>query len=311
MILQLLDVVIPVFLVITAGYAAARSGFFKTEYVDGLMVFTQGIAIPVLLGRALYNLDLAQAFEPRLLLAFYAGSIASFAFGILGARYVFHRRPGEAVAIGFAALFSNSVLLGLPIMQRAYGEAALAPNFVIIALHAPVNYLLGITAMELSRADGRSLMATAGIVARSMFRNSLMIGILIGAGLNLAGITLPVPVLDAVDMVADAALPAAIFGLGGMLTRYSLRASIPEAGMVTLLSLIVHPALTYALCTTVFDLPIEFTRAAVVTAAMAPGVNAYVFANMYNRATDVAASAILMATAFSVLTAAFWLWVLG
>ena len=66
MILQLLDVVIPVFLVIAAGYAAARSGFFKTEYVDGLMVFTQGIAIPVLLGRALYNLDLAQAFEPRL-----------------------------------------------------------------------------------------------------------------------------------------------------------------------------------------------------------------------------------------------------
>jgi malonate transporter and related proteins len=59
------------------------------------------------------------------------------------------------------------------------------------------------------------------------------------------------------------------------------------------------------------SLDLGLTRAAVVTAAMAPGVNAYVFANMYNRATDVAASSILLATAASVVTAAGWLWVLG
>ena len=102
------------------------------------MVFTQSFAIPCLLFRALADLDLGAVFDPRLLLSFYLGAVICFALGILGARRIFRRRPGEAVAIGFGALFSNSVLLGLPIMERAYGAAALAPTFAIISIHAPL-----------------------------------------------------------------------------------------------------------------------------------------------------------------------------
>jgi predicted permease len=43
---------------------------------------------------------------------------------------------------------------------------------------------------------------------------------------------------------------------------------------------------------------------------MAPGVNAYVFANMYGVARRVAASAVLIATGLTVLTAWFWISVL-
>ena len=39
---------------------------------------------------------------------------------------------------------------------------------------------------------------------------------------------------------------------------------------------------------------------------MAPGINAYVFANMYGRARRVAASSVLIATALSIGTV--WLW---
>ena len=48
-------------------------------------------------------------------------------------------------------------------------------------------------------------------------------------------------------------------------------------------------------------------RSSVVTAAMAPGANAYLFAAMYGRATRVAASSVLLGTSLSVLTAAGWL----
>ena len=130
-------VVLPVFLVIGAGYLATRAGLFSSSAVDGLMVYTQSFAVPCLLFRALVDLDLGAVFDPRLLLSFYTGAVIAFALGILGARRLFHRRPGESVAIGFGALFSNSVLLGLPIMERAYGAAALAPTFAIISIHAP------------------------------------------------------------------------------------------------------------------------------------------------------------------------------
>ena len=48
-------------------------------------------------------------------------------------------------------------------------------------------------------------------------------------------------------------------------------------------------------------------RSVVVTASMAPGANAYLFAAMYGRATRVAASAVLLGTALSIVTAAVWL----
>jgi predicted permease len=311
MILQVLLVVLPVFLVIAAGYAATRSGVFAHGAVDGLMVFTQSFAVPCLLFRGLADLDLAAVFDPGLLLSFYAGAVVAFALGILGARRLFHRRPGEAVAIGFGALFSNSVLLGLPIMERAYGPAALAPNFAIVSIHAPFCYLLGITAMELARADGRGLAATARAVARAMFRNALMIALALGFVVNVGEVPLPGPVRGAVDMMADAALPAALFGLGGVLTRYAIRASLAEAGLIAGLSLLLHPAITWALATGVFALGQDFTRSAVVTAAMAPGVNTYVFASLYSRGQAQAAGAVLLGTGLSVLTVSAWLTFLG
>jgi predicted permease len=44
---------------------------------------------------------------------------------------------------------------------------------------------------------------------------------------------------------------------------------------------------------------------------MAPGINAYIFANMYGVARRVAASAVLLSTAATILTAWLWLGLLG
>lgn len=311
MILSILFVVLPVFLVTGAGYAAARAKLFAPSAVDGLMIFAQRFGIPCVLFRGISRLDLAQVFEPGLLISFYGGVVAVFVLGILGARWLFGRRPGEAVAIGFAAMFSNLVLLGLPIAERAYGPDEIAALFAIASIHAPFCYLVGITMMEFSRADGRGPADTLRAVVRAMFSNALMIGIALGFAINLAGITLHETLRVAVDMLADAALPAALFGLGGLLTRYAIRASLAEAGMITVLSLVVHPAIVLTLGTLVFDLSGPFLRGAVLGAAMAPGANTYIFASMYGRAQAQSASAVLIGTVLAVGTVSAWLAVLG
>ncbi|PKQ10850.1 MAG: AEC family transporter, partial [Alphaproteobacteria bacterium HGW-Alphaproteobacteria-1] len=144
----LVEVIVPVFLVIGFGYLAVWRGWFSTAGVDGLMTFTQKFAIPCLLFAAIARLDLAQSFDWRLLLSFYGGALSGFLLGFFGARFLFGRSWEDSVAIGFASLFSNSVLLGLPIMERAYGLGALSANFAIIAIHSPFCYGIGITAME-------------------------------------------------------------------------------------------------------------------------------------------------------------------
>jgi malonate transporter len=88
-------------------------------------------------------------------------------------------------------MFANSVLLGLPITERAYGADALAANFAIVSVHAPFCYLVGITTMEIVKSGGVRGLATLRLVVRAMFRNALMIGVGLGFIVNLSASWFP------------------------------------------------------------------------------------------------------------------------
>ena len=308
----LIEVILPVFLVLSFGYAVVAFRLFGADAVDALMRFAQNFAVPCLLFRGVAKLDLAAAYDPGLLLSFYTGAFVCFAAGALGASYLFGRKPEDCVAIGFCCLFSNSLLLGLPITERAYGPEALAGNYAIISVHAPLLYALGITAMELVRHRGAGLAVgqISGKIFGGIVRNPLVIGLGLGFVVNLAGDPLPEPLWAAIDMMARAALPAALFGLGGVLVRYRPEGDLRAIVMVAVIALILHPAIVWWLGTKVFGLNVAQLRSAVITSAMPPGINAYLFANMYGAAKRVAASSVLLATALSLLSAWFWLSVL-
>lgn len=306
----LLQVILPVFLVIGFGYLAVWQKWFSDSGVEALMKFTQTFAIPCLLFQAVSTLDLSQTFHFALLGSFYFGAVCGFCLGLFGARFLFKRTWDDSVAIGFCCLFSNSVLLGLPITERAYGTAALTANFAIIAVHAPICYGIGITVMELVRGRGSSAPELLSKVLQAIFKNALVIALGLGFFVNLLGIILPVILTDGLDLLANAALPAALFGLGGVLVRYRPEGDLRVIFYICTISLLVHPSLVW-ITGRYFDLSETDFRSAILTAAMAPGINAYIFANMYGTARRVAASAVLISTALTILTASFWLYALG
>lgn len=304
-------VILPVFLIIGLGWLARWRGYFGDEAVDALMRYAQNIAAPILLGVSIYGMDLGTAFQPGLLLSFYIGAFSAFALGIIGARAL--GRPGpDAVAIGFACLFSNSLLLGVAITERAYGTAGLAGNFAIISIHSPIMYTLGIVAMELTRSRGQNLPLhrLTRQIGRSILTQPLIIGILTGFAVNLSGLTLPGFAFDGLKMIAGTTIPTALFGLGGVLFRYRPEGDGKAIALVVAASLGVHPIIAWTLGTQVFALDAPALRSAVITAAMAPGVNAYLFAHMYGVAKRVAASAVLIATGLSIGTTWIWLQIL-
>ena len=81
----LADVILPVFVVLGAGYIAAWRGWFSGSGADGLMDFTQKFAIPCLLFRAISDIDLDAEFDLGLLGSFYIGVAFAFVMGALGA----------------------------------------------------------------------------------------------------------------------------------------------------------------------------------------------------------------------------------
>ncbi|WP_170409194.1 AEC family transporter [Ruegeria atlantica] len=310
MLQSLIDVILPVFLVIGAGYASTRLGYFKEIHIDGLMKFTQGFAIPCLLFLAISHLDLSASFDPRLLASFYTAAGLCFAAGLFGARFIFGRDWEDCVAIGFCCLFSNSVLLGLPITERAYGPENLTGNYAIIAFHSPFCYGVGITVMEVIRNRGHGGPQMVKSILSAMFRNALILGIALGFAVNLSGIGMPAVVDEALGLVTRAALPGALFALGGVLVKYKPEGDLRTIAFVCTVSLMLHPGLVWLFGSTV-GLPQDLFRSGVLNAAMAPGFNAYIFANMYGRAKRVAASSVLVGTGVSILTVWLWLTLLG
>lgn len=307
---ELIDVILPVFLLIGAGYVAVWRGLFSDASVDALMRFALKFAIPCLMFRAISTLDLEREFDLILLGAYYAGATTCFLLGYFGAIVLFRRSAEDAVAIGFCCLFSNSMLLGVPISERAYGADSLATNFAIISIHSPFCYLMGITSMELIRNKGKTGLGTILSILKAMFSNAIIIGISLGLVVNLFGIPLPSSIVDAIDLMVRSALPVALFGMGGVLMRYRPEGDMRTVMFVVTVSLVVHPLIMLALGAW-GGLKIEVLRSAVITAAMAPGINAYVFAEMYGKAKRVAATSVLMATAISALTVWGWLAILG
>lgn len=301
----LITVILPVFLVIGFGYGAAWRGVFTESNVDGVMRFATNFAVPVLLFRAIAGLDLSAEFDLALLGSFYTGAFLCFLAGLFGAHYLFGRDWEDSVAIGFVCLFSNSLLLGLPITERAFGADALAGNYAIISIHSPFCYGLGITVMEILRARGKSPAMIVPTVLKAMFSNALILGISLGFIVNFSGITLPEPASVAVDLMARAALPAALFGMGGVLYRYRPEGDLRTILFCCVISLGLHPAIVWMLGSW-NGLDAAAFRSAVLTAAMPTGINGYLFASLYGRAQRTAASAVLLGTALAILS--IWLW---
>lgn len=306
----LIDVILPVFLVIGAGYTTTRTGFLSASHIEGLMKFTQSFAIPCLLFRAIATIDLEQGFDSSLLISFYGGAALCFIVGITGARLLFRREWEDCVVIGFACLFSNSVLLGLPITERAFGQDALVGNYAIIAFHSPFCYCLGLTVMEFVRARGKSRGAFVRSVLSAMFNNVLIVAIALGFLFNISGLTIPGVADDALALIIRSALPCALFALGGVLVQYRPEGDLRAIAFVCSISLLLHPALVW-LFGNALSLQQDLFRSAIMNSSMPPGFNAYIFANLYGRAKRVAASSVLMATGASLFTVWLWLIILG
>lgn len=309
--LAIFNVVLPVFALMALGYAAVRFRLFPNEGVRGLVLFVNNFATPCLLFHAMATSDFSTTFNWSVIGSFYAGAITVFVAGCLLASRLFKNRPGESVASGFSAFFTNTVLIGIPIMQRAYGQQALVTAFSIIAFHASMLITLGMLVMEFARRDGAPLHKTLWVAFVRIVSNPLLWGITLGAAANLLHVTLIEPVEAFVNMMAAAVTPAALFGLGGALNDYRLSESWAQSLTMSLLKLLLQPVIAYLLMVYVFHVDHEFLRYGVLLAAMPTGINAFVFATYYNRGVHVATNTILISTVLSVLTVSGWLYLLG
>ncbi|WP_127752790.1 AEC family transporter [Devosia sp. 1566] len=309
--LAIFNVIAPIFALMALGYCAVRFRLFPAEGIKSLIAFVNNFATPCLLFHSILTSDFRSAFNLAIIGPFYLGALICFVVGIFIARRFFVNTPGESVSVGFSGTFTNTVLVGLPIMQRAYGLDSLPVTLSIIGLHGAILLSIGMVTMELVKRDGRSLGRTLLLAAKRVLSNPLIWGIAGGMIGSFAGLQLIEPADAFFLMMSQAVVPAALFGIGGALNEYRLSDNWKQAVVASLIKLVLHPAIAYVLMVWVMRVDMEIARYGILLAAMPPGVNVYVFATYYNRGTSVAANTILIATLASAASISAWLLILG
>ena len=304
----LIDILLPVFGVVAMGYAAARLGWFSEAAEKGVSAFVFNFAVPFMLLRTVSSTQLPESIPWDLFGSYYIPAFTVYGIGMLLARYVFGRDIMGAILTGMGCAFSNTVLLGLPLILLAYGEEQALPFFLILSVHGIMLFTGTTIMLEAAKGTSQKPLDLLQQILVGIVKNPILLGLISGLTLNLAGLSLVGPIDQIAATMTGAVLPCALFVLGCSLRRYGIAGRLTQSLPLTALKLIAFPLGVFLLGTFVFDLDPIWVQVAVITAAQPSGVMVFVFAQRYGTAHALATTSIFLSTIGSVLTVGVILW---
>jgi predicted permease len=293
------EVIFPVVVLIAIGYGAARLGRFPDFAVKALSDATFLIFMPALLFGSLARVEFA-SLSPGAALAYYGAGLPLFV-AVLSVQRLRGEAMDVAVVQALCGVFSNTAMLGIPLVRLAFGEAGLAFLLTIIAVHALTFLTLGTLLIELTggrRAapGGGGLARQIGLVVRNSLIHPVVLPILAGLAWSAAGLPLPRPIAAPLGMLAGAAAPLCLVLLGASLAQFDLRRGLAGAAALTVLKSVVHPLLAYFVGRFILDLPPLPLAVATLTASLPIGANVYLFAQRYRAGAESASAGVTLST---------------
>lgn len=303
--------VVPVFALIGLGYLAARLKLLDPRGVTGLNKFVFMFAIPALLFRTAMKVDIAAAAPWRLWGAYFGSAAIVWILAVLISPKIASLRPTGGATAAIASSFGTLVMMGIPLSYAHYGEAAVIPAALIIAIHAPVQWFFATLRAEWSARGGGSFVATAKELVMSLARNPIVMALFAGLLWALTGIGLHPVAERTLTLLGQAGVPAALFALGLSLAAYGLVGNIRGLSVILVLKMVVFPVVAAVMAFKVFNLSPLSGGVVVLFACLPPGANAYLFATRYNASVAPVSGAIAVGTFLALFSVSLVLWLLG
>ena len=306
--LSTLTVVLPIFALIFAGWAARRVGVLGPHATSELNRFVVYLALPALLLDVTAHARRVDVWQPGFIAAFGFGALSIFSLTIL----LGLRRPrhlADAAIDGLNAGYSNTGFIGFPLALAALGRDAMAPTLIATIVTVCALFGVAIVLIEFSLQSEKGRKKIVLKVMGSLLRNPLLMAPLLGALVPLAGLSVPIPVEAFLKLLGGAASPCALVALGLFLAAERDAAERDWRTIVFLLAmkLLAQPLATWVLADRVFGLSPLLTHSAVLIAALPTGTGPFMLAEFYGREADITSNVVLASTILSVLTVSGYL----
>src|SRR5690625_4437939 len=298
----ILNVVLPVFAIMAAGYISGRAGILGLDSSRALNGFVYYAALPALFYGSLADTPLAAILYWDFIAVYGLGLLLVLLPSALLARALLGGRIELSALHGMSAIFSNTGYMGVPLLMLAFGQEGLLPAIITTALHGTLVIIAGIAVLELSRArDGGSIGALR-IAGLAVLRNPLFLSAVAGLFWASSARPLPLSIQNFMDILGAAAGPCALFAIGLFMVGKPLRAGLGEVLWICVLKLVVLPLLVAWLAFFVFELEPLWAKSAVIQAALPTGALVFVLASSYDVYVQRATSVILLSTVLSIVS---------
>ncbi|WJY15242.1 AEC family transporter [Pectobacteriaceae bacterium CE90] len=300
---------LPLFVLIMLGYGLIRCGRWSTAVTDALSKFVFSVALPAMLFRMMCDFSKRPAVDARLLIAFFGSCMIVFVLGRLIANKIFRLDGVSGSVFALSGIFSNNVMLGLPIATLMLGPAAIPSVALVLVFNGLILWTLVTISVEWAR-NGTLSMQGFTKTTLGVLKNPLIVGILSGTLFSLTGLPLPSTIDKPIAMLGQIAVPLSLVALGMGLAEYRVRDGWQISMAVCIIKLLVQPLVVWLLARAL-GLPEMETRVVVLLGSMAVGVNIYLMSRQFNVLGGPIAASLLMSTALAAVTTPLILTLMG
>ena len=202
----------PLFLMVFLGWALVKIGMFSHNVTKALSQFVFKLLMPVMLFHLMSDGSNRPPVDWKVLIAFFGSCVVVYIIGnFLGGKFFKQDSTGRVIT-GMGGIFGNNVQLGVPIVQTSLGTAAMPTISLLIIFNVLLLWTSATACVEFGRTGGKIDWKKFLIALKNIFKNPIVLGILIGTGWSLTGLQLPELIDKSAALVATATTPCAWWG---------------------------------------------------------------------------------------------------
>ena len=292
-------ILLPIFVIIGAGYVSGRLCVLGDDSAKILNRFVTHISLPVLLFGALAKESLDRIFDLPFIASLGVASLICFLLpwalmpgGKIGL--------GQRAMRGMGASFAAVSFTGIPVLTPLIGTLAL-PAVGVANIILLVVMVITIVCVELERSGGGGLLPALRTALMHSFKNPIVVGSVAGLAYSMSGLGLPGWISRTTDILGAATPPVALFALGEALVRTRF-GRLGEIGLLTAIKLVAMPLITLGVLMLFPEVEPQWAVAAVALAALATAVLEYMLAADYHEYVEQASGLVLLSTVLSAVT---------
>lgn len=304
----LVRTIVPILLLIGAGFFSRKMGFLRSGDERVFSAYVYYFALPALFFVNMIETSFVQEETLKFMLAGIVPVLVALAIFLF--LYVLVRFPKNILyLLMVSTVFGSLAFFGIPFVTFAFPTEGERLGTLAAASISPVSVTISITLLELYKLEKSTVWEGLKRVLKKLSKNPLILSILSGMLLSLVGVEVPLPVSTFLHMLGGTTSTVAIFMLGVFLygRRYT---NVANAFGLSLLRIVFLPIVAF-LTTLLFNLPSLERSTLVLIHGMPIAISMIVLSERYDFHKEIIASLILISSLGAGLYLNLWLLFLG